>query len=456
MKPTGRHEASEDPGRVRDTALDYVSSLAQHGIKLGLDNIRILCEALGHPERTFESIIVAGTNGKGSVVSMIETALRTAGLRTGSFTSPHLTELAERFGIGGRPVEHDQLVDAATALHATVATLLASHRLAAPPTFFETTTALAFMLFRRAGVQVAVLEVGMGGRFDATNVVEPVAAVITNIDLDHQEFLGQTLPEIAFEKAGVIKPGAVVVTGETKPAALDVLRRVCDGHGVTLIEALSDVETTTMTTQGVTELSLITPHGSYRRVPLSLRGRHQVDNAIIAVRLLENLPTASIPPQAIRAALGHTDWPGRLELVRRPRPSDPLSGDQWVVFDAAHNVAAAKALNSYLVDIYPGGVPLVLAVMRDKNAAGMLTALTPSVTHVVCTEVANARARPADSLAVLAAEHCPNAVVTVVAPPIAALEAAWEIGDMACAAGSIYLVGELRRLTTATHVLSAR
>ena len=444
---------------MTDPALDYVFSLEQHGIKLGLDNIRILCEALGHPERAFKSVIVAGTNGKGSVVSMLETALRTAGLRTGSFTSPHLTDLAERFGIGGHPVAHVTLVDEAKVFRKTVTELMASRALAAPPTFFEATTALAFMLFRRAEVQVAVLEVGMGGRFDATNVVDPVAAVITNIDFDHQEFLGQTLPEIAFEKAGVIKPGSVIVTGETKPAPLEVLRRACAERGVTLIEALTGIEMTTTTTQGVTELSLTTPHDAYRQVPLSLRGRHQVDNAIIAVRLLENFPSSSIPPQAIHAGLVHTYWPGRLELMRRRRHGDdPFSEEdaQWVVLDAAHNVAAAHALNIYLQNMHPGGIPLVLAVMRDKDAAGMLTALEPSANQIICTEVASSRARPADSLAVLAREHCPNAVVTVVRPPIAALEAAWKEGDMACAAGSVYLVGELRGLTIPTRTRSAR
>ena len=226
-----------------NSSLDYLFSLEQYGIKLGLDNIRTLCEALGHPERRFTSLVVAGTNGKGSVAAMVDRALQSAGYPTGRFTSPHLVRVEERFAVDGRPVTPAVLTREASRLRRIVGQLLSTGRLAAPPTYFEATTAIALSLFCEAGVRVAVLEVGMGGRFDATNVVTPAAAVITSIDLDHQQFLGATLEAIAFEKAGVIKPETLVVCGETKTPAAEVVRRVCREQQARLIEPIGEVTT---------------------------------------------------------------------------------------------------------------------------------------------------------------------------------------------------------------------
>ena len=334
--------------------LDYLFGLEQHGIKLGLDNIRTLCAALGHPERSFPSVIVAGTNGKGSVAAIIDTALRASGLVTGRFTSPHLIQLEERFCINGRPISHDTLSDAAARLQDIIGELQESRRLETPPTFFEATTALAFTLFQRSGVEMAVVEVGMGGQYDATNIVTPIAAVITTVDLDHQQFLGQTLPEIAFEKAGVIKPRILVVTAETKPAALDVVRRVCRERHARLVESPQGVTTMVVLRDGVTELELTTPRTSYGRLRLSLRGRHQVDNACAAVRLLEELDVVPpVPPTAIETGLTTTHWPGRLELL-------PGTGHRSVLLDAAHNGAAAAALG-----------PLPVRGIPDRPTSGV-------------------------------------------------------------------------------------
>ena len=181
-------------------SLDYLFSLEQHGIKLGLENIQKLCAALGHPEKTFKSVIVAGTNGKGSVAAIIETALRANDLQTGRYTSPHLVRLEERFCVNGKQITHSVFSDLILELKEVITNLQESGQLQTPPTFFEVTTAIAFTWFARSGVKVAVLEVGMGGQFDATNVVTPIGAVITEVDLDHQQFLGQTLSKIAFEK----------------------------------------------------------------------------------------------------------------------------------------------------------------------------------------------------------------------------------------------------------------
>ena len=424
--------------------LDYLFSLEQYGIKLGLDNIRTLCAALGHPEQAFPSVIVAGTNGKGSVAALIDTALRASGLTTGRFTSPHLTHLEERFCVNGRPISRETLTDLAARLQEIIGELRESGRLETPPTFFEATTALAFILFRRAGVEMAVLEVGMGGQYDATNIVTPIAAVITTVDLDHQQYLGHTLPEIAFEKAGVIKSGILVVTAETKPAALDVVRRVCHERHARLVESPREVTATVTLRRGTTEVELTTPRTTYGPLRLSLRGRHQVSNASAAVRLLEEL--AVVPPvrsTAIEAGLTTTHWPGRLELVSG-------ADHRWVLLDAAHNSAAAAALARYLAEVYPTGLPLVFGAMHDKDVAGIIRTLAPQVTRVVCTTLQNPRAYRALELAEVIAETCPDLPTAVRESPRDALETAWSSHDLVCAAGSAYLVGEV------TDLLSSR
>ena len=218
-----------------NTTFDRLFALETFGIKLGLDNISRLCEALGHPERAFRSLHVAGTNGKGSVTAMTHAALRAAGIRSGRYTSPHLSDLTERFVIDDRPVDSavlestvEDVLECADRLHATGA-------LPVHPTFFEATTAAAFELFRRSGVQIGVIEVGLGGRFDATNVISPMAGAITTIDFDHQQHLGDTLGAIAFEKAGIIKPGMTVVMGDLGPEAADVIRQCAAGRGAALV-----------------------------------------------------------------------------------------------------------------------------------------------------------------------------------------------------------------------------
>ncbi|MEO6212738.1 MAG: hypothetical protein ABIP65_03825, partial [Vicinamibacterales bacterium] len=217
--------------------IDFLYSLERLGMKLGLENINTLCAALGDPQRSFRSIIIAGTNGKGSVTVMVETALRAAGHRTARFTSPHLVRLEERFVIDGAEVGTDALRNSAGRVQRAVESLIAEEKLEGAPTFFECATAIAFDLFRAAGVEVAVLEVGLGGRLDATNVVLPMAAAITTIDLDHQAQLGDSLESIAREKAGVIKPGIAVVCGELPDVATRIVAAACAEQGARMIEA---------------------------------------------------------------------------------------------------------------------------------------------------------------------------------------------------------------------------
>jgi dihydrofolate synthase/folylpolyglutamate synthase len=413
--------------------------LEKLGIKFGLDNIRTLCAALGSPETAFQSILIAGTNGKGSVTAMVEHALRSAGVRAARYTSPHLVRLEERFFIDGAPVDADAMREAADDVQRVVAQLIESRRLEGHPTFFEVTTAMAFELFRRYQVEVAVLEVGLGGRLDSTNVATPVAEAITSIDLDHQAMLGSTIAEIAFEKAGIIKPGTPVVLGETKPDAVEVIARVCDEQGARLIHAAEGVHMRTrLLEDGRTALELTTPVRQYAPMTVNLRGRHQVANTVTAVRLLETLPW-NIPENAIAAGVRDVDWPGRLDLIH-------VAQNRTILLDSAHNPAGALALANFLAEIRREPLPIVFAVMRDKDAAGMLSALAPQASALVMTSPRTARASAVGDLADLARRTVQSVPILTAPDPAEALERAWELAPIICAAGSIFLIGEILEL----------
>ncbi len=424
-------------------------ALEKLGIKFGLDNIRAICEARDRPQDAWRAVLVAGTNGKGSVAAMVEAGLRASGRHTGLYTSPHLVRLEERFAIDGRPVDPDRLRSAAGRVLAAAALARARGALLTEPTFFEATTAIAFDLFREARVEVAVLEVGLGGRFDATNLVVPTAGAITTIDFDHQQLLGHTLAAIAGEKAGIVKPGMRLVVGERKPEAVAVIAAACASSGATMIPAWDGVTAAVATeTDGRApveprvRLSLRTPVHDYGDITLSLRGRHQADNAVVAVRLLEALGPAGlpVPPGAIREALVSTRWPGRLDLRR-------LDGERSVLFDAAHNPAGAGVLASYLSEFAPSGLPLVFAIMKDKDAAGTLAPLLPYARPLIATRLSTARAMAPEEIAEVARRLGYGEAVQVAPEVGAALDAAWSQAGLIGACGSIFLVGEaLERL----------
>jgi dihydrofolate synthase/folylpolyglutamate synthase len=308
------------------------------------------------------------------------------------------------------------------------------------PTFFEATTAVAFELFRRAAVDVAVLEVGLGGRFDATNVVEARVGAITTIDLDHQQYLGRRLAEIAFEKAGIIKPGMAVVTGETKPEALAVLERAARERGARLVHAADDTRLdVAMEADGVSRVRIETPRRVYGPVRLSLRGRHQAANAAVAVRVLELLEERGLPAGAgaIERALAHTWWPGRLELL-------PYHGGH-VLLDAAHNPAGARTLAAYLAEAFPGRHAVVFGVLRDKDARAMLAALAPSARLVVATDPPTPRAVSAAELGAALGDAA-GVPLAVEPSPASALARARAAAPLVCVTGSIFLVGAVREL----------
>lgn len=421
-----------------NTTFDRLFALENFGIKLGLENISRLCEALGHPERTFRSLHVAGTNGKGSVTAMTHAALRAAGIRSGRYTSPHLSDLTERFVIDDRPVDEALLESTVEDVLACADELRASGALTVHPTFFEATTAAAFELFRRTGVEIGVIEVGLGGRFDATNVISPVAGAITTIDFDHQQHLGDTLGAIAFEKAGIIKTGMTVVMGDLRPEAAEVIRQCAKERGALLVEAAHDTQSRVEIVDGRAEIALTTPSGSYGPVMLGLRGEHQVGNAIVAVRLLEVAAASgiAISREAIEHGLAAAAWPARLELLT-------LERGRRVLLDAAHNPEGARALAAYLTRWHPERPPLVIGVMRDKNVADIAHTLLPVVSSVIATAAPTPRAIPAADLA----RHLLAAGATDVRSepdPIVAIEKAFESADTICVAGSIFLAGAVR------------
>jgi dihydrofolate synthase / folylpolyglutamate synthase len=411
----------------------FLESLEVVGIKLGLDQIRSLTDQLGRPQDSFQSILVAGTNGKGSVTAMIERGLRAAGYRTGRYTSPHLIDLEERFVVDGRPVSPVDLDGVLDRVRA------ASARLPAPPTYFEATTAAAFEIFRNAPVDVAVLEVGLGGRLDATNVVTPAAVAITSIDFDHQAYLGNTLDAIAREKAGVIKPGCLVVLAANPAIVRTVVGETCQQQRAPLTYAPDDVGVETRLNDGQIEIDLTTPRQEYGAVRLGLRGRHQVDNAIASVRLLEELSVIglfSVPADAIRTALQDVTWPARLELVR--------FHDHEVLIDGAHNPAGARALTAYLREAYGRRLPMVVGIMRDKKIDELLLALAPAASHFVFTAPGTGRAATPEELLSTAGHVAPQVPAITRARPSEALTHAMSLGAPVVVAGSLYLAGEIR------------
>jgi dihydrofolate synthase/folylpolyglutamate synthase len=435
--------------------LDRLSSLETFGIKLGLENISRLCEALGHPERSFTTLHVAGTNGKGSVTAMTHAALRAAGLRTARYTSPHLADITERFVVGGDAVETATFNAVAHEVLDLADRLVADGTLRVLPTFFEATTAIAFELFRRAAVEVAVIEVGLGGRFDATNVITPVAGAITTIGFDHQQHLGSTLGEIAFEKAGIIKPGMTVVAGALPPSALDVVRRVAAERGATLVESAADTRTTAEAADGASRVTIDTPSARYGPLTLALRGDHQVGNAVVATRLLEVAAAAGVPVtgEHIARGLEHAQWPARLEYLQ-------TDGARRVLLDSAHNAEGAAALAAHLQRWHSTGLPLVLGIMRDKDVHDILSPLLPLARHVIATSAPTPRALPADELAArirTAADRLglTGLRVEVDDDPLRAVDRALAVADLVCVAGSIFLVGPLRERLLSRAVAAA-
>ncbi|MBF8298552.1 MAG: folC, partial [candidate division NC10 bacterium] len=351
-------------------AIAYLYGLQRFGVKLGLESIARLLQAVGDPHRRFPSILIGGTNGKGSTAAFLASILQAAGYRIGLYTSPHLLDFTERIRVDGQGISPAEVAHLTDELRSLIPDLFLAPRTFSHPTFFEVTTALAFLHFARTEVDFAVIEVGLGGRFDATNILDPEVAVITNIALEHQEYLGRTLGAIAAEKAGIVRKGSHVVTAADSPEALAVIAGACRAQGATLLDIRAacdwQISRSDLSEQHFILAQAGEPTGEFT---IRLLGRHQVTNAataIAAARLLR-ARGAHIPEGSIREGLRLTRWPGRLQLF----PGHPL-----VILDAAHNPAGAKALRGFLEEQqFAGRLILVFGVLKDKDWTAMLQEL---------------------------------------------------------------------------------
>lgn len=419
--------------RSRPTASAYLAARTRFGIKFGLETMRELLSALGDPHLAYPTLLIAGTNGKGSVAAYADAALRAGGLRCGRYTSPHLVRLEERITVAGREITPAGLETAVAKVRRAAERLLRAKAIAGQPTFFEAITAAAFVHFRDRAVEAAVVEVGMGGRLDATNVAEPLASAIVTVDLDHEAYLGRTLGAIAVEKAGVLRRGRAAVLGRMSTAAEIAVRRAAEVVGAPCVNAFEGV-----TVAGEPPaLRVTTARGAYEVA--TLPGAHQKDNAVVALRLLEEASAAGLRFDLARAAAGFAQarWPGRLQRV---------AGRPPVLLDGAHNPAGALALAAALRAEPP--FVLVFGAMADKDVAAVGRTLFPLARAVVVTRAPGERAAAPDEIVERVGPPGPPVQVE---PNVGrALQAARRIagpGGLVVVAGSLYLVGDvLRRL----------
>jgi dihydrofolate synthase / folylpolyglutamate synthase len=398
--------------------------------KFDLTRITAVLEALGRPHRGPRFVHVAGTNGKGSTCAMIEAGLRASGLHTGLFTSPHLVEPTERIRIGGRPVSAEQFSGAFGEVHAAAERLLANSHIDLHPTYFETVTAMGFVLFRDLKVDAAVLEVGMGGRLDATNVVQPELAVITRVDYDHEAYLGKTLEEIAGEKAGILKPGVPTVFSAQRPEAGAVL----DARA-----AAMEIRVVKTAAAPVCDLSVDRFGSRFRtgdlEVTCPLAGEHQVENALCAVAALRQMGVAD---QAIRDGIAGVRWPGRLEHI---------PGNPEILLDGAHNPSGTRALAAYLERFYTAPKPvLIFGAMRDKSVEEIAGILFPCAARVIATAPQQERAVRPETIRELGMHEDVQ-----VAPRLEDALAMLGKSETAVITGSLFLVAEAKKLLDATR-----
>ncbi len=446
---------------------DYETALAQmyalgHELaqtpsyKFDLAHMRVLLAALGHPENSFPTVLVAGTNGKGSTAATLASILQASGLKTGLYTSPHLVRINERIRLDGNPIADDDFAMLHDVVDRTAERLVGEGDLPWHPSFFETLTAMAFEYFARSRPGMVVLEVGMGGRLDATNVVEPRLSIITDISLDHQKYLGETVGAIAREKAGIIRPGGVVVTLPQLPEANDVI-------GNTILEmdarAVNAVPYVPPVSPGSGQWPVAS--GQWQRYPLDvmgaqimvespLVGRHQLRNLALAIEAAEELHNqaiAQITPETIAQGIRETHWPGRFQVV------PPVGDNPEYVLDVAHNPAGAWALRSTISAAYgdPGSsreITMVFGVMRDKAVAEITEILFPIAGHVIVTHANNPRSASPDEIRQAAARVAAGIAIEEAEDVASALDRARKVagsGGLVVATGSIYIVGEAMR-----------
>ena len=411
--------------------LDYLFSLHRFGIKLGLGAIADLLRRLGDPHQRFPTLHIGGTNGKGSSAAMVASILMAAGYRVGLYTSPHLIDFRERIQVQGKMISPDQVCDLTERLRKVGDAHGAL-------TFFELTTAMAFQYFADQAVDIGVIEVGMGGRFDATNVLHPLGVLISTVAFDHEMYLGDTIEAIAYEKAGILKSGTPAVLGLMPIQAAHVIRSVADGLQVSVVQSGADFS---VRDEGDGRFGYDGPRWQWQSLQIHLCGRHQVMNAANALALLEVSTPGQfvIPESAIRTGLQQVRWPGRLEIVER----DPL-----IVLDGAHNPSAATVLfdflQSRLHDATDRKLIMVVGMMKDKHHAEFLRPFQEMADCLILTQPQMDRAATPEMLA-LALEGW-NRPPLLIADPKDALAQAKALArpvDLICVAGSLFLVGAI-------------
>lgn len=421
-----------------NTAVGYIQGRTRFGIKLGLDRIRLLLRSLGEPHQFLPLIHVGGTNGKGSTAAMLASVFKAAGYRTGLFVSPHLHSYNERFFINGKPMSPCDFADLVTGVRGGVDE---TARLAGEePTEFEILTAMAFQYFRRNRVDLAIIEVGLGGELDSTNVInQPLLSVITNVAYDHMDRLGNTLADIARAKAGIIKPGGYVVTAAEKEA-LQVIEEKCRAMGANLFRvdktARWRIDHRSWTGQS---FSATVFGREYDGLTLPLLGRHQLTNAVTALvstEVLKRHRGMDIPPEAVYRGLETVNWPGRLEVAQR-QPT--------IVLDVAHNVHGATALREAVMQLAHRRLILVVALLADKEREKVIETLAIDAYAVVVTRPPNTRAGDWQEVAVWAKRHTDRVYIEEkVAVAVETALALARPSDLVLVTGSFYMVGEAR------------
>jgi len=437
-------------------ATQYLLSLGHETLtmKLGLRNTELLLESLGNPQQSYESVQIAGTNGKGSTAVMLDSICRAARISTGLYTSPHLVSITERIKLNGNEINEDSFAKLASDVRTVAENLVASGRLEALPTFFEHVTAIALLAFREANVRLAILETGLGGRLDSTTAVRARTVAITPISLDHQEYLGETLAEIAPEKAAVIRAGSVVVVSPQTEVARRVIRARCRECGV--VPAWTTEDISQSQDCGFT---FRTQKDRYEKVQPALRGAHQLTNAATAIGLAEALVSQgfAISREAIIEGLESARHPGRLELFEN-------STEQvLVLLDGAHNPAGAAALRAYLDGTHhltSSPITLVFGAMADKQLDQMAATLFPVAARLVLTEPRNPRAARVEDLQQFAEKYAPETSAELISGSARAMARAISLTalhqETICVTGSLYLVGEVRQWLAGRYKLTGR
>jgi dihydrofolate synthase/folylpolyglutamate synthase len=421
--------------------IDYLYSLQKHGIKFGLSNSAVLMQLLDTPYRRFRSLHIAGTNGKGSTAAYLASIFRAAGYRTGLYTSPHLVSFTERIRIDNVPIPEERVVELAQRLQRCSEGTLSSDG-AGPfsPTFFEVTTAMAFAYFAEESIDIAVVETGMGGRLDSTNVITPLVSVITNIDLEHTEFLGTTLEQIASEKAGIIKPGVPVVTGAVQPEAIAVIERTAVQQGAPLYRMPKDFCVERMEPGGGGDFDYRGIATNYQGLTISLLGKHQASNAALAVAAVECVARSgmAVSEPALRAGLVSASWEGRLERV---------AGRPDILLDGAHNPASAAVLAEALRSLRPSyrRLVLVMGILRDKDHGRIIDHLVPLADWVVATKPQYERAIDPQTLAAdIRRRHGNVSIADTVEQAVTLARKGSSPNDLIIVTGSLYTVGDAR------------